>query len=323
MVTKKTTPFRTILSPHNRIYTPSGTKEEDVWEMIVDEKGRETFAITGKVNVYEKTQAFKDSVDLGKIIEKVTLTGDYNILNQRKTEYLDITEMPNNIIEAHRQLQNAKITFENNNYFKSTKTVKVTVKKATPKLTAKDKSFKKSLKTKKYTITLKNNKNKALTKAQVTLKVKGHPAGAKLYLDPDATIDLNKDANNQVLCHKECTYELPLTNENGDLIAAPTATTTTPSKTYGHLLFIPGGSFEYKVEISYKDAANNSYEFKTDYAVSTTQFVAGNKYTLVINKTPDTFIVGKYHDPDDDEEDDNDDFEAGDWKDVSVSHTFN
>ena len=112
MVTKKTTPFRTILSPHNRVYTASGSKEEDVWEMIVDEKGRETFAITGKVNIYEKTQAFKDSVDLGKIIEKVTLTGDYNILNQRKAEYLDITEMPDNIVEAHRQLENAKITFE-------------------------------------------------------------------------------------------------------------------------------------------------------------------------------------------------------------------
>ena len=112
MVTKKVAPFKTILSPHERIYTPSGTKEEDVWEMIVDEKGRETFAVTGKVNVYEKTQAFADSVDLGKIIEKVTLTGDYNILNQRKTEYLDITEMPDNIIEAHSQLENAKRTFE-------------------------------------------------------------------------------------------------------------------------------------------------------------------------------------------------------------------
>ena len=162
-----------------------------------------------------------------------------------------------------------------------------------------------------------------LTITGVTLKVKGHPSGATIYLDPAAAIDLNKDENNQVACHGECTYELPLTNENGDMIAAPTATATTPSKTYGHLLFIPGGTFEYKVEISYKDAANNSYEFKTDYAVSTTQFAAGSKYTLVINKTPDTFIVGKYHDPDDDEEDDNDDFEAGDWKEVSVSHTFN
>ena len=51
----------------------------------------------------------------------------------------------------------AKVTFNGNaNYLKSSKTVKVTVKKATPKLTAKKKTFKKSTKTKKYAITLKD-----------------------------------------------------------------------------------------------------------------------------------------------------------------------
>ena len=45
----------------------------------------------------------------------------------------------------------AKITFNGNtNYAKSTKSVKVTVKKATPKLTAKAKTFKTTTKTKKY-----------------------------------------------------------------------------------------------------------------------------------------------------------------------------
>ena len=74
----------------------------------------------------------------------------------------------------------AKITFSGNkNYAKSSKSVKVTVKKATPKLTAKAKTFKKSLKTKKYTITLKTNKNKALSKVKVTLKVKGKTLTAK------------------------------------------------------------------------------------------------------------------------------------------------
>ena len=56
----------------------------------------------------------------------------------------------------------AKITFNGNaNYVKSTKSVKVTIKKATPKLTAKKKTFKVK-KAKKYTITLKTNKKKAL-----------------------------------------------------------------------------------------------------------------------------------------------------------------
>ena len=68
----------------------------------------------------------------------------------------------------------AIISFDGNtNYIKSTQSVKVTVKKATPKLTAKKKTFKKSVKTKKYTITLKTNQNKAMKKAKVTLKIKG------------------------------------------------------------------------------------------------------------------------------------------------------
>ena len=67
----------------------------------------------------------------------------------------------------------AKVTFNGNtNYDKSTKDVKVTVKKATPKMTAKKKTFKTSVKTKKYTITLKDNTGKAIKKAKVTLKVK-------------------------------------------------------------------------------------------------------------------------------------------------------
>ena len=68
----------------------------------------------------------------------------------------------------------AKVTFNGNtNYAKSTKDVKVTVKKATPKLTAKKKTFKTTTKTKKYTIVLKDNTGKAIKKAKVALKVKG------------------------------------------------------------------------------------------------------------------------------------------------------
>ena len=67
----------------------------------------------------------------------------------------------------------AKITFNgNDNYLKSTKNVKVTVKKAKSKIVAKKKTFKKAKKVKKYTITLKSGKT-AIKKVQVTLKIKG------------------------------------------------------------------------------------------------------------------------------------------------------
>ena len=87
----------------------------------------------------------------------------------------------------------AKIAFNGNtNYDNSTKSVKVTVKKATPKITAKAKTFKTTAKTKKYTITLKDNKGKAIKNAKVTLKVKGKTYAAKTNSKGKATFKITK-----------------------------------------------------------------------------------------------------------------------------------
>ena len=87
----------------------------------------------------------------------------------------------------------AKITFNGNTkYAKSTKSVKVTVKKATPKLTAKKKTFKKSVKTKKYTVTLKTNKNKVMKNVKLTLKVNKKTYKAKTNKKGKATFKITK-----------------------------------------------------------------------------------------------------------------------------------
>ncbi len=77
-------------------------------------------------------------------------------------------------------------------YKASNSTVKVVVKKATPKLTAKAKAFKVKTKTKKYTITLKTNKGKVLKKAKVTLKVKGKTYKATTNAKGQATFKITK-----------------------------------------------------------------------------------------------------------------------------------
>ena len=87
----------------------------------------------------------------------------------------------------------AKITFEGNqDYAKSAKSVKVTVKKATPKLTAKVKTFKKSVKTKKYTVTLKTNQNKVMKNTKLTLKVNGKTYSATTNAKGQATFKITK-----------------------------------------------------------------------------------------------------------------------------------
>jgi len=87
----------------------------------------------------------------------------------------------------------AKITFNGNTkYAKSTKSVKVTVKKATPKLTAKAKTFKKSVKTKKYTVTLKTNQNKVMKNVKLTIKVNKKTYSAKTNKKGQATFKITK-----------------------------------------------------------------------------------------------------------------------------------
>uniref|UniRef100_UPI0032082EE6 peptidoglycan-binding protein n=1 Tax=uncultured Methanobrevibacter sp. TaxID=253161 RepID=UPI0032082EE6 len=87
----------------------------------------------------------------------------------------------------------AKITFNGNStHDKSTKDVKVTVKKATPKITAKAKTFKTTTKTKKYVIVLKNNVNKPIKKATVYLKVNGKTYKATTNSKGKATFKITK-----------------------------------------------------------------------------------------------------------------------------------
>ena len=88
---------------------------------------------------------------------------------------------------------NVKVTFNGNiNYEKSSKNVKVTVKKATPKLTAKKKTFKKSVKTKKYVIVLKTNTGKAIKNVKVTLNVNKKTFTAKTDAKGKATFKIKK-----------------------------------------------------------------------------------------------------------------------------------
>ena len=87
----------------------------------------------------------------------------------------------------------AKIAFNGNTiYSKSTREVKVTVKKATPKLTAKKKTFKRSKKVKKYTVTFKNNVGKAMKKAKLTIKIGKKTYKATVNAKGKATFKIKK-----------------------------------------------------------------------------------------------------------------------------------
>ena len=87
----------------------------------------------------------------------------------------------------------AQITYSGDiNHKMSTATAKIVVTKATPKLTAKKVTFKAKTKTKKYTITLKDNKNKALKKVKLTMKIKNRTYKATTNSKGKATFKITK-----------------------------------------------------------------------------------------------------------------------------------
>lgn len=158
-----------------------------------------------------------------------------------------------------------------------------------------------------------NNPSIAITK--VELYVKDFPQTAVIPLDPNVT-------NNPITYGTEkmtpsTPYEIPVP-------AADKTIAFNQTKSYGTLFFIPLTSsqkFIYRLVISYTDSmGSGSFTYpKTGYKESSGTFEGGKKYTLILDKTNDTFVIGTYFDPDDERTD----FQPGDWSDANVNHEFN
>lgn len=117
----------------------------------------------------------------------VIINGKTSILTTNSQGQIKIT---NSLVPKQYSV---KISFAGNNANnKATKTVKITVKKATAKLTANSVTFKAKTKTKKYTVTLKNNAGKVMKNTKVTLKVNGKTYTATTNSKGQATFKITK-----------------------------------------------------------------------------------------------------------------------------------
>lgn len=153
-----------------------------------------TLLDAGNINVVYGNNAnlIATLTDIGGSI----LTAQNVIINLNNKIYSKSTDAKGQIrlsVALSAKKYDAKISFAGDSNYKSVfKTVKVTVKKATPKFTAKNKSFKVKTKTKKYTILLKNNKNKVMKKVKVSIKVKGKTYKATTDSKGKATFKITK-----------------------------------------------------------------------------------------------------------------------------------
>lgn len=61
----------------------------------------------GKVNVQEKIQSFADEVDIYKILERVAISGDTNLLNRRIGSFGDFVNLPDNLNDFNDYVKKA------------------------------------------------------------------------------------------------------------------------------------------------------------------------------------------------------------------------
>lgn len=101
MATK--TVFRTAYSEQIRKEAPTGRPMQNEYGYEVDNFGRKILVKTGETNLYARIQESLEETKIENIIARVT-TGDTSMLRPDGI-YADLSEIPNNLIEARQQMQ--------------------------------------------------------------------------------------------------------------------------------------------------------------------------------------------------------------------------
>ena len=103
--------FGTKYGKHLVIETEPGSPEKIEYQLrVVD--GEEKLVVTGKSDWYAYIQSHKDSVDIHKILERCAMLDDYSPLMRMPAQFMDVTEMPKNLAEAHTMIKDAKNYFD-------------------------------------------------------------------------------------------------------------------------------------------------------------------------------------------------------------------
>ena len=93
--------------------SPCGEKEVNKFEIQIDKKGvKNLVMLDEKEDIYTPKQLLKDSVDVQKILERVTRTGDTTALKAREGVFGDLTKMPSSPIEAYNLTARVKQRFD-------------------------------------------------------------------------------------------------------------------------------------------------------------------------------------------------------------------
>lgn len=88
--------------------TDPGQRIVEQYKLSYDDDGTKELVVDGYVDVYEQIQSHADSVDIHKIIERCTATGDMSELYKTKGFYGDLAMFPKTRAEALQMLAEAQ-----------------------------------------------------------------------------------------------------------------------------------------------------------------------------------------------------------------------
>lgn len=90
---------------------PAGSKEEPVYQMRIDMRGRRELEQIGMTNVYDIIQESLEQSKIENIIRRAT-EGDINAIQQMNGHYIDSTDLPTTLAEAQNFVIKAKAEFD-------------------------------------------------------------------------------------------------------------------------------------------------------------------------------------------------------------------
>lgn len=99
----KEIPFRTAYSGQKRTTCPAGKETKETYNYEINDKGQKELKSSGTINVYEEIQEQHEETKIENVLKRVAAG---NMSDFRPDGiYQDITDVPNNLIEAKKEMQ--------------------------------------------------------------------------------------------------------------------------------------------------------------------------------------------------------------------------
>lgn len=102
--------FETQFRDPTRVFSNSGSREKIMYSPVFDENGVMELVESGRENLYDYIQSFKESVDINVILKKYA-SGDVSALAKSQGSFFDCTGMPRTYAEMLNTLIAAENTF--------------------------------------------------------------------------------------------------------------------------------------------------------------------------------------------------------------------